>query len=55
MELNPCEAVKNNIAGTRRVAAAAERGGDQKIRAHLERQGGEPVERHGRDETRRGA
>ena len=54
MEDNPCEAVKNNVRGTRVVAEAALSLGGRPLRADLHRQGREPDQRDGRDQARRG-
>ena len=47
MEENPCEAVKNNVRGTRLLAQAAERVRGGAVHPDLHRQGGEPDERDG--------
>ena len=52
MEANPCEAVKNNVIGTRLVAEAAARHGVARVRADLDRQGGQPDQCDGGHQAR---
>ena len=51
MELNPKEAVRNNVLGTKTVAEASLASGGRSLCAHFHRQGGESDECHGRHET----
>ena len=53
MERNPVEAIRNNAIGTRVVATVAGQLGARRVRAHLDRQGGEAGDRDGRLEGAR--
>ena len=55
MEANVAEAVLNNVLGTRNVVTLCARVRRRALRAHLDRQGGAPDERHGRDQAHRRA
>jgi FlaA1/EpsC-like NDP-sugar epimerase len=55
LEANVREAVRNNVVGTRNVVESALRHQRAQVRTDLDRQGGEPVERDGGDQTHRGA
>ena len=53
MEENPCEAIKNNVRGTRLMAQAAERIRRRPLHPDLDRQSREPDQRDGRVEAAR--
>ena len=47
MEANPGEAVKNNVLGTRNLVDEADPRRGRGVRDDLDRQGGQPDQRHG--------
>jgi FlaA1/EpsC-like NDP-sugar epimerase len=55
MEANVGEAVRNNVLGTLCVARPRREYGAKQVRADLDRQGGPPLERDGRDQADRRA
>ena len=54
MELSPAEAIKNNVFGTRNLRAVRQRARRGAARSALHGQGGQPDERHGRDQAHYG-
>ncbi len=54
MEMNPCEAVLNNV-GDAQLAGGGGEGGHRALRDGVDGQGRQPVQRHGRDQARGGA